>query len=67
MERRWIAEYEHMLLGLLDDLRMSNLGVACQLAELPAEVRGYDEVRRPTAEAAEKKRARLLEAFAKTS
>lgn len=45
-ERRLLADYEHLLEKLCDELTPSNHAVAVQLAALPMKVRGYGIVKR---------------------
>ena len=65
MERRLIADYEHTLEILLAGLTPENHAVAVEIASLPQQIVGYDEVKRRNAERAQERQAALMEQFCK--
>ncbi len=64
MERALIREYEQLIPQLLKGLTPANHAIAVELAELPLSIRGFGPVKHRNAEAAAKRRAELLAAFA---
>jgi indolepyruvate ferredoxin oxidoreductase len=64
MERALIREYERLIPQLLNGLTPANHAIAVELAELPLSIRGFGPVKHRNAEAAAKRRAELLAAFA---
>ncbi|MBO1075069.1 indolepyruvate ferredoxin oxidoreductase family protein [Roseomonas marmotae] len=63
LDRRLLAEYEHLVDELIATLHASNHALAVELASLPEQIRGYGPVRRRHAEHAKRQEARLLKEF----
>jgi len=63
LDRALLAEYRELLKRIAIDLSDDNYAFAIELAELPADIRGYGPVREQAAQAAAEKRAHLLKAF----
>lgn len=63
LDRALLAEYRELLKRIAIDLNDDNYAFAIELAELPADIRGYGPVREQAAQAAAEKRAHLLKAF----
>jgi len=63
MERRLVADYERTVAELLGGLSASNHALACEIAELPEQIRGFDRVRAPAIARAERAREALLMRF----
>ena len=63
LERRLLAEYEEHVAALLPALCGENHELACRIAELPARVLGFDQVKMRAAEAMERERDGLLRAY----
>jgi len=59
-ERRLVTEYEAMIVGLCADLRKDGYQLACELAALPLEIRGYGPVKAAAIARYEQQRADLL-------
>jgi indolepyruvate ferredoxin oxidoreductase len=65
LERELIREYEALVAHVLAGLTPQNHAIAVELAELPLSIRGFGPVKHRNAQAAAKRRAELLAAFAK--
>ncbi|MGI9383254.1 MAG: DUF6537 domain-containing protein, partial [Methyloligellaceae bacterium] len=63
MERRLIADYETVLDEIAERLAPETHGTAIELARLPATIRGFGHVKQASVDAADKRRAELLEAL----
>ena len=63
LERRLIRDYEASIRELLAELSSHNLDVAVEIASLPEQVRGFEDVREKQIEQAREKEAELLSAF----
>ncbi|MBI2311955.1 MAG: indolepyruvate ferredoxin oxidoreductase family protein [Betaproteobacteria bacterium] len=63
MERRLITEYERTVAELLAGLSPEKLDLACDIASLPEQIRGFGPVKRRSVEAAKKSERELLAAF----
>lgn len=62
-ERALVAEYEAMISSVAERLTPSNFGIAVELAEIPAMVRGYGHIKERHLAAARARRADLLAQF----
>ncbi len=65
LERRLIADYEHTVCRLLDGLAPENHALAVEIAALPQQIRGFDQVKRSSAEQAGARQVALLERYEK--
>jgi indolepyruvate ferredoxin oxidoreductase len=63
MERALIADYERDMERVQAGIRPETQAIACELAALPLEIRGFGHVKAAGAEAAARRRAELLAAF----
>jgi len=64
-ERRLIAEYEATLAELVQGLAPEKHELAVEIASLPEEIRGFDQVKLESVKRAKAREARLLELFRK--
>ncbi len=64
LERRLLADYEAMLEEITGGLNSDTHAIAVELATLPQTIRGYGPVKQAAADAADARRAELLDAFA---
>ena len=62
-ERSLIEEYIELVNDLSRTLTSANLDIAVQLGNIPDEIRGFGHIKQRNMDAAEKKRARLLEQY----
>jgi len=65
MERQLIADYRETITGLLAELNGNNYEVAVQLANLPAEIRGFGHVKEEAVQQARIEKEQLLQQFAR--
>ncbi len=63
MERQQIADYEQMMEGLLAGLTPANHSLACEIAALPDELRGYGPIKEENARKMAARKAELLKRF----
>ena len=63
LERRLLADYEMLLMEIMDDLEPANHGYAVELARLPEQIRGYGPVKERNARQAAQRQAELLRLF----
>ena len=63
LERQLIRDYEARLDELLSGLTAHQLDLAVEIASLPEQIRGFEEVRERTIEQAREKEAELLAAY----
>jgi indolepyruvate ferredoxin oxidoreductase len=63
MERQMIRDYEALIGELLGGLTPANTPIACELARLPLQVRGFGHVKLANAERAAEERQVLMERF----
>lgn len=63
LERRLASEYEATISELAEGLSSGNLDLALRVAALPDKIRGYDRIKRESAEAADIEREALMIAF----
>jgi len=63
MERQMICDYEALIGELLSNLTAGNAPIACELARLPLQVRGFGHVKLANAERAAEEHQVLLERF----
>jgi len=63
LERRLIGEYESVLDELLSGLSRENLELAVEIAALPEQIRGFDDVKERHLESVRAKQRELLDAF----
>ena len=63
LERQIIRDYEARIQEILSRLSDHNLEVAIEIASLPEQVRGFEDVREKQIEQAKEKEAALLSAF----
>jgi indolepyruvate ferredoxin oxidoreductase len=64
LERSLAGDYEQTLGRLLADLNSDNYDVAVEIASVPEQIRGYEDVKERHLEEAREKERELLEAFA---
>jgi indolepyruvate ferredoxin oxidoreductase len=64
LERRLAVQYEADLRGVLARLSRTTHAQAVELARLPLEIRGYEELKRAAIQRFESERAKLLQVFA---
>jgi indolepyruvate ferredoxin oxidoreductase len=64
LERELIAWYEGLMQRIIDELDDQRLGIALELAQLPAEIRGYGPIKRAAAQGARAAERQLLERWA---
>ena len=62
-ERQWVSDYLTMLDDFRHTLDASRLSVAIELARLPETIRGYGHIKEASMDAAEQRRANLLERY----
>jgi indolepyruvate ferredoxin oxidoreductase len=67
LERRLIGEYESVLDELLHGLARENLDLAVEIAALPEQIRGFDDVKERCIESVRTKQRELLDAFSRRS
>ncbi len=60
MERQLVADYEHLMGRILDDLDQQRLSTAIEIASLPELIRGYGHVKRKHLVHAKQREAELL-------
>ena len=65
MERQLIADYRETISGLLGELNGNNYEVAVQLANQPAEIRGFGHVKEEAVQQARIEKEQLLQKFAR--
>lgn len=63
MERQLIADYRHMIEGLLPRIQPANVATAIELAGLPDSIRGFGPVKAANVEKAKRREQELLDAF----
>jgi indolepyruvate ferredoxin oxidoreductase len=63
MERALSADYRRTVAALLPQLRADNHALACQIADLPDQIRGFGPVKQRSADAARERQLQLIKAW----